>query len=99
MEVKGVKMRNFEIKRTCLIATLIIAMGGIFTPLQAWIDHIFDFHFDRKDAGLQFDHETYDGKSDVEEHVDRFSGRSSERSADRENDRGTTLDGPDRDRG
>lgn len=77
--------------------TLLIASHAVFSPLNAWIDHIFDFHFDRKDAGLQFDHEKYEGMSDVERHAHEMMDRW-DRSKDSDNDRGTCLDGPDRDK-
>lgn len=33
-----------RIKSTTLVLTLLISSYTIFSPLNAWIDHIFDFH-------------------------------------------------------
>lgn len=91
---KGSKMRS---NKLTLTITLLIASYAILAPLEAWIDHIFDFHFDRKDAGLQFDYEKHEGKSDVERHAEEMIDRWSS-SRDRDSDRGTMLEGPDRDK-
>lgn len=90
-------MPKIRLNSICLPLTLFIAQYASLGPLNAWVDHIFDFHFDRKDAGLQFDHEKYDGMSDVERHAEQMIERWNN-SKDRDSDRGTCLDGPDRDK-
>lgn len=84
-------MRNLSLVLVFLIAVLVN-----FTPLEAFLDHLFDFHFDRKNAGLQFDYEKYEGMSDVEIEARKME-ESRERSRDRDNGRGTTRE-PDRDK-
>lgn len=92
-------MRKFNVSRFSTILALLICSHAIFNPLQAWIDHLFDFHFDRKEAGLQYDYEKHDGKSDVETHADKFCDRNSRDNSRADSEgRGTVLDGPDRDK-
>lgn len=92
-------MLRVRLNSLCLPLTLLIAQNFSVGPLNSWVDHLFDFHFDRKEAGLQYDYEKHDGKSDVETGVDKFCDRYS-----RDNSRsdsegpGTVLDGPDRDK-
>lgn len=81
---------KFNVTRLSSILALLICSHAVFNPLQAWIDHIFDFH------PVEVEQDWNGSNRDWQEN--QVWAEIGSREQDREQDRGTCLDGPDRDK-
>lgn len=85
-------MPKIRLNSICLPLTLFIAQYASLGPLNAWVDHFFDFHL----AEIEQD---WNGSKAAWKENDvwaEIGQRDQDR--DRDSDRGTCPDGPDRDK-
>lgn len=88
-----------RLNKITLILTLLMASYSIFAPLEAWIDHFFDFHFDldrvkegSKQEGFEKDGVWYEHEAFYEAY------READRERESDSGRGTNTNTPDRDK-
>ncbi len=87
-------MAKFDLLGFNSVLALIICSHAIFNPLQAWIDHIFDFHLDvNKENGWK-------GQEQAERDNSVWAeiGRSQENDRTTSEGKGTNTNQPDRDK-